>query len=87
MLKKRAHGFARRLRRLGSLRQKGHDMRKLYVTGLKACAFYGAEVVGLDALQFRSAQVKYQGLVGSPARSRSAVVAEVDPDTRGRGGT
>ena len=75
MLRKREGGFGRHLRRLGALRQKGYDMRKLYVTGLQAYAFYGAEVVGLDAQQLRSAQAKYLSLVGSPARSRSAAVA------------
>jgi hypothetical protein len=50
-------------------------MRRLYVTGLQAHAFYGAEVVGTDARQLKSAQAKYLSLVGSPARSRSASVA------------
>ncbi len=87
MLKKLEGGFRRRLRHLGVLRQKGYDMQKLYVTGLQAYAFYGAEVAGLDARQLKSAQAKYLSLVGSPARSRSASVAlPVADDPRWRQG-
>ena len=75
VLRKREGGFTRRLRRLGALRRKGYDMQKLYVTGLQAYAFYGAEVVGLDAKQLKSAQANYLNLVGSPARSRSSAMA------------
>ena len=50
-------------------------MQQLYVTGLQAYAYYGAEVVGMDALQLKSAQAEYLNLVGSPARSRSSAVA------------
>ena len=75
VLRKRAGGFTRRMRRLGVLRRKGYDMQKLYVTGLQAYAFYGAEVVGLGAKQLKTAQANYLSLVGSPARSRSASVA------------
>ena len=51
VLRKREDGLRRRLRRLGALRRKGYDMRKLYVTGLQSYAFYGAEVVGVDPQQ------------------------------------
>ncbi len=77
VLRKREGGVGRRLRRLGALRRKGYDMRKLYTTGLQAYAFYGAEVVGLDSHQLKSAQARFLSLVGSPARSRSASVALV----------
>ena len=75
VLRKREDGLRRRLRRLGALRRQGFDMRKLYITGLQSYAYYGAEVVGVDHQQLKSAQSRYLSLVGSPARSRSASVA------------
>ena len=77
MLRKREGAFLRRARRLRALKQSGYDMYKLYVTGLQAYSFYGADVVGLDPAQLKRARASYLGLEGSPARSRSAAVALV----------
>ena len=57
-------------------------MRDVFVTGLQSFSHYGAEVLGLDTQQLRTAHANYLGLVGSSVRSSStnlALLALGDP--------
>jgi hypothetical protein len=69
LIKTREIKFGRRVRRLRALRTGGYNMRELYITGLQSYAHYGADVVGLDAMQLKKARANYMGLVGATVRS------------------
>ena len=74
-LAKRAVKFKRRIRRLQMLKKAGANMRELYTTGLQQYALYGAEVLGLDAAELKTAQGQYLKLVGSPSKSSSTALS------------
>ncbi len=81
-IRKRQSSFIKRCRRLRALKRAGLNMRTVFVTGLQAFSHYGAEVVGLDTAQLRTAHANYLGLVGSSVKSAStnlALLALGDP--------
>eukprot|EP00959_Pyramimonas_sp_CCMP1952_P385762 8084759-Pyramimonas_sp.AAC.1 len=65
----------RRLHRLAQIRRADANMRKTYQTGLKAAAYYGAEVVGLTNPEVQEAQSQYLKIVGPRCTTRSRSLA------------
>eukprot|EP00959_Pyramimonas_sp_CCMP1952_P388917 8149005-Pyramimonas_sp.AAC.1 len=61
----------RRLHRLAQIRRAGANTRKIYQTGLKAAAYYRAEVVGLTNPEVHEAQSLYLKIVGPRCATRS----------------
>ncbi len=81
-IRTRESRFLKRCRRLRALKRAGLNMRTVFVTGLQAFSHYGAEVVGLDTAQMRTAHSNSLGLVGSSVKSSStnlALLALGDP--------
>eukprot|EP00959_Pyramimonas_sp_CCMP1952_P065569 1368856-Pyramimonas_sp.AAC.1 len=68
---KRSVKMKRRLHRLAQIRRAGANMHKIYQTGLKAAAYYGAAVVGLTSPEVHEAQSLYLEIVGPRCATRS----------------
>ena len=74
-LQEKAANLKRRKRRLAAVRRGGADMEKLYVSGLQAYGYCGAEVVRLDSGELARAQGTFLSTVGSVCPSRSKTMS------------
>ena len=63
-LRKRKGKLLKRVRRLQSLKTSGYNMQEVYKTGLQQYSYYGAEVLGLNTEELKTAQAQYLALVG-----------------------